>query len=56
MSIQPQKVIHIYDDNFRQYLSDTSNNGAEISGRYALTHFGLMTPDGDRDLGQHWLR
>ena len=26
------------------------------SGRYELTHWGLVTPFGDIDLGQHWLR
>ena len=28
----------------------------QLPGGNGLTHFGLVTPYGDRDLGQHWLR
>ena len=37
-------------------LSHCSWDCIEVWGGDELTHCGLVTPYGDRDLGQHWLR
>ena len=44
---------------FESVLQCYSQNGDSVNNDnddYWLTHWGLVTPFGDRDLGHHWLR
>ena len=38
------------------HLKDNDTNTFRNDFWWELTHWGLLTPHGDRDLGQHWLR
>ena len=44
-----QTITRANDNNSLRHRMTSFDHGA-------LNHFGLLTPNGDRDLGQHWLR
>ena len=50
--------IHWFHDTLMDWLSSkmTIEMPQNLAALRVLTHYGLMTPYGDIDLGQHWLR